>query len=121
MTCGLPVPADRLSLDEAGRVAWLRAHRLPPEVPERLRLPLLRGKLEQTCPDCGVSEAAHFVCSACLLPMGPDDWRLQVASAAKRAALARAHEKRRSARFAQAGAAEAPEAVPVAATAGPAL
>jgi hypothetical protein len=35
---------------------------------------LLKGRLEQMCPDCGRWEAAHRYCSWCLRRMGPDDW-----------------------------------------------
>ena len=35
---------------------------------------LERGKLEQTCPSCGRWEAAHFYCSWCQRPSGPEDW-----------------------------------------------
>jgi len=35
---------------------------------------LERGKLEQTCRTCGRWEAAHFACSWCWRPTGPDDW-----------------------------------------------
>ena len=35
---------------------------------------LAAGKLEQTCPACGLVEAAGPYCSACLTRTGPDTW-----------------------------------------------
>ncbi len=35
---------------------------------------LQRGKLEQSCPDCGRWEAAGSYCSKCYRPMGAVDW-----------------------------------------------
>jgi len=56
-----------------------------------------RGKLGQTCPDCGITEAAGFSCTACDRRTGPDDWSRQVASPVKAAALADMWAKRRAA------------------------
>ena len=43
------------------------------DTPETEKL-LQQGKLEQTCPKCGITEAAHHYCTACFTPMGPADW-----------------------------------------------
>ncbi len=35
---------------------------------------LAAGRLSQTCPRCGRSEAAHWYCSWCVRPMTPANW-----------------------------------------------
>lgn len=42
--------------------------------PDELALAHQRGKLEQSCPDCGRWEAASASCSKCFRAMGPADW-----------------------------------------------
>lgn len=56
-----------------------------------------QGRCEQTCPSCGLTEAAGFYCTACTTPTGEPYWRLQVASPAKAAALAATRAKRHAA------------------------
>ncbi len=43
-------------------------------IDDQTALLLERGKLEQTCRRCGRWEAAHYCCSWCYAPTGPDDW-----------------------------------------------
>jgi hypothetical protein len=50
-----------------GALAFVEEHRRDPNPPST------RG-LEQACFDCGRWEAAHWYCSGCFLPTGPDDW-----------------------------------------------
>lgn len=38
---------------------------------------LERGRLSQTCPACGITEAAGHYCSRCHRAMGPADWKAQ--------------------------------------------
>jgi len=67
-----PIPANRVEMTAAERLAFIQAQRRTPVSPEEMaahdELPW------QTCPDCGRDEAAHWYCSACYLPMGPADW-----------------------------------------------
>ncbi len=59
--------ADRLAIIGSGRGQPLI---LDAETAKQLE----RGKLEQTCRSCGRWEAAHFYCSWCQRPTGPEDW-----------------------------------------------
>ncbi len=43
------------------------------------------GRLSQTCPGCGVVEAAGWHCSACFRPTGPADWMVQAGKSHPRA------------------------------------
>lgn len=80
----LAIPATRLELTEAGRIAFLRAQRETPVPAEESAA--LEGHLSQRCPDCGRAESAHFYCSYCYLPMGLADWYRETDSEAQRAA-----------------------------------
>jgi hypothetical protein len=78
---------DRFGLSPAERLAFIEEHRRDPNPPST------RG-LEQACFDCGRWEAAHFYCSRCFLPTGPDDWYPWGSDTARRqAARAAAAEK----------------------------
>lgn len=48
----------------------LRPEQVPPEKFELLQA----GRLSQTCPDCGRTEAAGFHCSGCFAGMSPEFW-----------------------------------------------
>lgn len=65
------IPANRLEMSEAERVAFIRSARGIPTADE---LAARDERPSQTCPDCGRDEAAHWYCSGCFLPMGPADW-----------------------------------------------
>src|SRR5512144_3238287 len=60
-------------------------------------------------PSCGRIEASHWYCSACLLPMGPAEWRPTIASGARLAALDEARRKARIAVSHRPGPAEGAE------------
>ena len=67
--------ADRLTLTSAERLAIIAERRGQPLIPDaETARQLERGKLEQTCRSCGRWEAAHFACSWCQRPTGPEDW-----------------------------------------------
>lgn len=44
------------------------------DLPDDVADAVQRGRLEQTCRWCGRWEAAHWHCSWCTSPTGPDDW-----------------------------------------------
>lgn len=52
------------------------------------------GRLEQTCPSCGVKEAAGPYCTSCTTVTGLEDWHRHQASAASIAALGRLNAQR---------------------------
>jgi hypothetical protein len=92
-------PAEALTktpAEAAVAVAAKRAARVA-AIPVDMAVDFERGKLGQTCPDCGITEAAGFSCTACDRRTGPAEWFLQVASPAKAAALADMWAKRRAA------------------------
>ena len=51
-----------------------------------MRRQIQAAKLEQTCPDCGRTEAAGYYCSLCCRITGPEDWQPTKRSDAQRAA-----------------------------------
>lgn len=92
-------PAEALTrtpAEAAVAVAVKRASRIA-AIPADMAADFERGRLGQTCPDCGITEAAGFSCTACDRRTGPADWFLQVASPVKAAALADMWAKRRAA------------------------
>lgn len=50
---------------------------------------LLHGKLDQTCPSCGMTEAAGRYCTADATPTGPAYWHPVKRSVAQRASAQR--------------------------------
>ena len=86
------IPANRLEMIEAERVAFIARRRRVPVTAEELTA--LEARLSQRCPDCGRPEAAHFYCSGCYLPMGLADWFRGEASPAKKAAMEASRAKR---------------------------
>lgn len=56
-----------------------------------MALLLERGRLSQTCPACGTSEAAGAYCTKCATRTGRPTWYRREASEAQRANLARLH------------------------------
>ena len=68
--------SDRLTLTPAERLAIIESGRGQPLILDsETALLLERGKLEQTCPDCGRREGGHPYCSGCFLPLTSADWR----------------------------------------------
>jgi methionyl-tRNA synthetase len=55
---------------------------------------LVRGKLEQVCPSCGVREAAGAYCTACGTTTGAPLWRKGSITDAQREARAAAAQRR---------------------------
>jgi hypothetical protein len=87
----------RIAMTRAERLeAWHRTRSSGP--PSAADLAYRDAHPMQTCPDCGVTEAAGPYCSGCLLPMGPADWHPLEMSDAQRAGLAAARQNRRSGR-----------------------
>ena len=66
-------PRANQALPSSGAPATRHA-REPIEMSAETRELLQRGKLEQTCPDCGRWEAASWYCSWCARAMAPADW-----------------------------------------------
>lgn len=60
-----------------------------------LALDFTAGRLSQTCPACGITEAAGRYCTACLAPTGQALWRRGEMSTAQRAA----YDRRRPSRW----------------------
>ncbi len=50
---------------------------------------LVRGKLEQVCPTCGVREAAGTYCTACATPTGARFWTPGAANPGRVAAMSK--------------------------------